>query len=138
MPKIQWTTLPAALRDHLFDRLRERQITVEDLYQLKLWRESEPEAPDWLWYAGIGTRPGFLSCCPKGRGFLPPGGRGLADPAFEGAVEGVLGFVAHALRDFRQAVMILAEQLFGKVDTPAGQVAHRGLPDQISEPAGQG
>ena len=46
MPKIQWTSLPAALRDHLFDRLRDRKITVEDLYQLKLWRESEPEAPD--------------------------------------------------------------------------------------------
>jgi len=47
MPKIQWTGLPPALRDH---RLRERRITAEDLYQLKLWRESEPEAPDGLWY----------------------------------------------------------------------------------------
>ena len=46
MPKVQWTNLPPALRDHLFDRLRERKITVEDLYQLKLWRESEPEAPE--------------------------------------------------------------------------------------------
>jgi hypothetical protein len=45
MPKIQWTGLPSALRDHLFERLRERRITAEDLYQLKLWRESEPEAP---------------------------------------------------------------------------------------------
>ena len=35
MPKIQWAGLPAALRDHLFDRLRERKITAEDLYQLK-------------------------------------------------------------------------------------------------------
>jgi hypothetical protein len=48
MPKIQWTGLPPALRDHLFDRLRERRITAEDLYQLKLWRESDPEAPDGL------------------------------------------------------------------------------------------
>jgi hypothetical protein len=31
------------------ERLRERKITAEDLYQLKLWRESEPEAPDGLW-----------------------------------------------------------------------------------------
>lgn len=31
MPKIQWTGLPPALRDHLFERLRERQITAEDL-----------------------------------------------------------------------------------------------------------
>lgn len=36
MPRIQWTDLPPALRDHLFDRLRERKITVEDLYQLKV------------------------------------------------------------------------------------------------------
>ena len=32
MPRIQWTNLPPALREHLFDRLRERKITVEDLY----------------------------------------------------------------------------------------------------------
>jgi len=55
MPKIQWTDLPPALRDHLFERLRERQITAEDLYQLKLWRESEPEAPDGLWYRDFGS-----------------------------------------------------------------------------------
>ncbi|OGK77514.1 MAG: hypothetical protein A2X52_14465 [Candidatus Rokubacteria bacterium GWC2_70_16] len=55
MPKIQWTNLPPALRAHLFDRLRERKITVEDLYQLKLWRESEPEAPDGLWWKDFGS-----------------------------------------------------------------------------------
>jgi len=31
VPKIQWTHLPLALRDHLFDRLRDRKITVDDL-----------------------------------------------------------------------------------------------------------
>jgi hypothetical protein len=55
MPKIQWTALPPALRDHLFDRLAERQITAEDLYKLKLWRESEPEAPDGLWWKDFGS-----------------------------------------------------------------------------------
>ena len=55
MPKIQWTNLPVALREHLFERLRERKITVEDLYQLKLWRESEPEAPEGLWYKDFGS-----------------------------------------------------------------------------------
>ena len=40
----------AALRQHLFDRLAERKITAEDLYQLKLWRESEPDAPAGEWY----------------------------------------------------------------------------------------
>ena len=46
MPKIQWTDLPPALRDHLFERVRERRISVEDLYALKLWRETQPHAPD--------------------------------------------------------------------------------------------
>ena len=49
MPRIQWSGLPPALGDHLFDRLRERKITAEDLYQLKVWRESNPDAPDGLW-----------------------------------------------------------------------------------------
>jgi hypothetical protein len=55
MPKIQWTNLPPALRDHLFERLRERKITAEDLYRLKLWRETEPEAPDGPWYKDFGS-----------------------------------------------------------------------------------
>ncbi len=50
MPKIQWKNLPAAIRVHLLDRLAERKITEEDLYALKLWRDSEPDAPDGLWW----------------------------------------------------------------------------------------
>jgi hypothetical protein len=34
MPKIGWTDLPTALREHLFERLRERKISAEDLYEL--------------------------------------------------------------------------------------------------------
>lgn len=44
-----------ALRDHLFERLRDRKITAEDLYQLKIWRESEPEAPDGMWFKDFGS-----------------------------------------------------------------------------------
>jgi hypothetical protein len=55
MPKIQWTDLPRALRDHLFERVRERKIAAEDLWKLKLWRESAPEAPEGLWYKDFGT-----------------------------------------------------------------------------------
>ena len=55
MPKIQWIDLPPALRDHLFERRRERKITTEDLYRLKLWRETEPEAPEGLWYKDFGS-----------------------------------------------------------------------------------
>lgn len=55
MPKVQWTDLPPALRGHLFDRLVQREISAEDLYRLKLWRESEPEAPDGLWFKDFGS-----------------------------------------------------------------------------------
>jgi hypothetical protein len=55
VPKIQWTNLPPALREHLFDRLVDRQITAEDLYQLKLWRESEPDASEGDWYKDFGS-----------------------------------------------------------------------------------
>jgi hypothetical protein len=55
VPRIQWTNLPPALRDHLFDRLRDRKITADDLYQLKLWVESEPEAPVGTWFKDFGS-----------------------------------------------------------------------------------
>jgi len=55
MPKIRWTDLPEAIRKHLFLRLKDRQITEEDLHQLKLWRESEPVAPDGPWYKDFGS-----------------------------------------------------------------------------------
>jgi hypothetical protein len=47
--------LAPALRDHLFERLRDRKISVEDLYALKLWRESEPDAPEGPWYKDFGS-----------------------------------------------------------------------------------
>jgi len=63
VPKIQWTDLPRALRDHLFDRLRDRKITAEDLFQLKTWRESEPDAPDGPWFKDFGS----FKICGDGR-----------------------------------------------------------------------
>lgn len=55
MPKIQWDALPAAIRDHLLDRAREREVSFDDLYKLKLWRESNPDAPDGPWYKDFGS-----------------------------------------------------------------------------------
>jgi len=55
MPRIQWTNLPASSRDHLLDWLAERKITAEDLYSLKVWRGSEPEAPDGPWHKDFGS-----------------------------------------------------------------------------------
>ena len=65
MPRIQWTELPAALRDHLFERARQRRISADDLYALKLWRESQPEAPEGEWYKDFDS---FKIC---GRGPYP-------------------------------------------------------------------
>jgi hypothetical protein len=55
MPRIQWTDLPVALRDHLFERVADRKITPDDLYLLKLWRESAPDAPEGDWYKDFGS-----------------------------------------------------------------------------------
>ncbi len=63
MPRIQWTDLPPALRDHLFDRVRERKIAVDDLYELKRWRETHPEAPEGPWYKDFGS----FKVCGDGR-----------------------------------------------------------------------
>jgi hypothetical protein len=54
---------PPVLRDHLFDRLAERKITAEDLYKLKLWRDTEPEAPEGLWFKDFGS----FRICGEGR-----------------------------------------------------------------------
>ncbi len=66
MPKILWTDLPPALRDHLFERVRQRRISAEDLYALKLWRETGPDAPEGPGYKDFGS---FKICgegrCPK-------------------------------------------------------------------------
>lgn len=47
--------MPPDLRELLFDRARERKITFEDIYTLKLWRESGPDAPEGLWYKDFGS-----------------------------------------------------------------------------------
>ena len=56
MPKIQSTHLPLALRDHLFERLRGRKISAENLYLLKLWRESELGSPRRVLVQGLRLR----------------------------------------------------------------------------------
>ncbi len=65
MPKIQWMGLPEAIRIHLLLRVKDRQITEEDLFALYLWRQSEPEAPEGEWYKDFGS---FRIC---GEGKLP-------------------------------------------------------------------
>jgi hypothetical protein len=56
MPKIEtWDHLPAGVRQHLIDRMRDRSITLQDLNQLRLWVESGPIVPDGDWYKDFGS-----------------------------------------------------------------------------------
>ncbi|MGB7283302.1 MAG: hypothetical protein WBE13_13645 [Candidatus Acidiferrum sp.] len=66
MPRIaSWDNLPANVRQHLVDRMRERAITLADLNQLRLWIASQPEVPERDWYKDFGS---FKIC---GRGSYP-------------------------------------------------------------------
>ena len=56
MPQIEnWSRLPPAIRDHLAERMRDRQISLHDLNRLRLWIESEPEVPAGRWYKDFGS-----------------------------------------------------------------------------------
>lgn len=73
MPTIsKWSELPSAVRDHLVDRMRDRQISLDDLNRLRLWIEAGPEVPAGPWYKDFGT----FKLCGEGRypkTFLLPG-----------------------------------------------------------------
>ena len=55
MPEIQWSGLPVQLREHLFDRAKERQISLDDLQALQEWRLHSPEVPEGSWYKDFGS-----------------------------------------------------------------------------------
>jgi len=66
MPKIaRWDSLPANVRQHSIDRLRDRSISIADLNQLRVWIESQQEVPPGDWYKDFGS---FKIC---GRGSYP-------------------------------------------------------------------
>jgi hypothetical protein len=56
MPKIEiWDTLPAAVRQQLIERMRDRSISMADLNRLRLWIESRPDVPDGDWHKDFGS-----------------------------------------------------------------------------------
>jgi hypothetical protein len=66
MPQIEiWSRLPAAVRDHVIERMHDRNITLQDLNQLRLWIETKPEVRQGPWYKDFGS---FKLC---GKGKLP-------------------------------------------------------------------
>ena len=50
-----WGNLPAGVRQHLIDRMRDRAISIADLNQLRLWIAARPEVPEGDWYKDFGS-----------------------------------------------------------------------------------
>jgi hypothetical protein len=65
MPKIRWTGLPPQLRQHLFERAKERQVTMEDLFALEERRTHAADVPNGKWHKDFGS---FKLC---GEGAFP-------------------------------------------------------------------
>jgi hypothetical protein len=64
MPQIEtWSRIPGTIRDHLIERMRDRNISIEDLNGLRLWLESKPNVPEGPWYKDFGT----FKLCGEGR-----------------------------------------------------------------------
>jgi hypothetical protein len=73
MPQIEtWSRLPASVRDYLIERMRDRDIKVEDLNRLRIWLESRPNVPEGPWHKDFGS----FKLCGEGiypKPFLLPG-----------------------------------------------------------------
>jgi hypothetical protein len=64
MPQIEtWSRLPRAVRDHLVERMYDRNINLDHLNQLRLWMASKPEVPEGSWYKDFGS----FKFCGEGR-----------------------------------------------------------------------
>ncbi len=60
-----WSEFSPSVKQHLDERLRDRSVTLSDLYKLQAWVNSRPEVPEDDWYKDFGT---FKIC---GRGNTP-------------------------------------------------------------------
>ena len=50
MPKVRREGIPRTLMAHLIQRIREREISTEQLGLLASWLDGEPEVPDGRWF----------------------------------------------------------------------------------------
>jgi hypothetical protein len=50
-----WSRLPSSIRNHLIQRMHDRNIDVDDLNRLRAWMESKPDVPEGRWYKNFGT-----------------------------------------------------------------------------------
>jgi hypothetical protein len=59
LPKIQFSSLPQPVWEHILARVEERQISLLDLRRLQDWVKAGPSAPDGDWYKEFGS---FMIC----------------------------------------------------------------------------
>ena len=55
MPHVDWKNLPKAVRNHLEDRLKLREVTEDDMVQLTRWIRTNPEVPEGPWCKDFGS-----------------------------------------------------------------------------------
>ncbi|MBI3853967.1 MAG: hypothetical protein HY298_27385 [Verrucomicrobia bacterium] len=59
MPKVRRVKLPQALLTHLLTRMRQRNISHEQIISLARWLDSEPDVPEGKWFRRF---PDFVVC----------------------------------------------------------------------------
>jgi hypothetical protein len=59
MPKVRRAKLPELLLRHLLTRMRQRNVTHEQLLLLARWLELEPDVPEGKWFKRF---PGMIAC----------------------------------------------------------------------------
>jgi len=57
MPKIRRFKLPQPLLIHLLTRMRQRNLSSEQIILLTRWLDSEPEVPERKWYKKFPASP---------------------------------------------------------------------------------
>ena len=56
MPQIEtWPRIPVAIRDHLVERMHDRNISLDDLSRLRIWLETKPNVPEGPWFKDFGS-----------------------------------------------------------------------------------
>jgi hypothetical protein len=51
MPHIEtWPRIPLAIRDHLAERMHDRNVSLDDLNRLRVWLETRPNVPEGRWF----------------------------------------------------------------------------------------
>jgi hypothetical protein len=56
MPQIEsWPRIPAAVPDHLVERMHDRNVSLHDLNRLRVWMETRPTVPEGRWFKDFGS-----------------------------------------------------------------------------------